>query len=48
MAVVLTISICFNVFQAVIFWLYIAGVRAKFKELEKICDDTLERIKKNE
>lgn len=46
MAVVLTISICINVFQAVIFWLYTAGVRARFKELEKECDDALERIMK--
>jgi len=36
MAVVLTVSICINVFQAIIFFLYYAGTRIKAKQVDDI------------
>lgn len=36
MIVILTISICFNVFQAVLFFLLCVGVKQKFKQIAEL------------
>lgn len=39
MIVILTISICFNVFQAVLFFLLCVGVKQKFKQIVELAEE---------